>query len=121
VDDEGPGIPIAQRQRVFEHFFRLEASERSATPGTGLGLAICRSIVIAHGGRISVGERPGGGARFTVVLPLNADGSQSGALCNGQADVVKSAARSRRRSVVQASGVHSTEVEARAERVEGEA
>jgi two-component system, OmpR family, sensor histidine kinase KdpD len=121
VDDEGPGIPIAQRQRVFEHFFRLEASERSATPGTGLGLAMCRSIVIAHGGRISVGERPGGGARFTVALPLRAGGSQSVGPCHGQADVVKSAPRSRRRSVVPASGVHRTEVGVCAERVEGEA
>jgi two-component system sensor histidine kinase KdpD len=68
VDDEGPGIPAADRQRIFEPFFRNHAAQQSHASGNGLGLAICRSIVLAHHGRIQVTDRPGGGARFSVFL-----------------------------------------------------
>ena len=63
VADSGPGVAPELRQRIFEPFFTTRAR------GTGLGLAIARQIVEAHSGRIEVGERSGGGARFTVRLP----------------------------------------------------
>jgi hypothetical protein len=69
VDDEGPGIPAEDRGRIFEPFFRKRTAEQSNVPGHGLGLAICKSIVLAHGGRMQVSDRPGGGARFSVYLP----------------------------------------------------
>ena len=69
VEDEGPGIPLEDHERIFEPFYRKPSSEPTKIAGHGLGLAICRSIVLAHGGRIQVGDRPGGGARFSVVLP----------------------------------------------------
>ncbi len=64
VDDEGAGVPPAERERIFEAFRRGEGSSSS-----GIGLAICKAIVEAHGGRISVGDAPGGGARFTFAVP----------------------------------------------------
>jgi two-component system sensor histidine kinase BaeS len=70
IADTGPGIPPAERERIFDRFYRLDASRTAATGGSGLGLAIVRSLVAAHGGTITVDERPGGGARFTVALPV---------------------------------------------------
>jgi len=69
VEDEGQGIPPEDRERIFEPFFREQSAARSRVPGFGLGLAICKSIVLAHGGRIQVTDRPGGGAHFSVFLP----------------------------------------------------
>src|SRR5437867_1131396 len=66
VADSGPGVPPELRARVFEPFFTTRPR------GTGLGLAVARQIVEAHGGRIEVGERTGGGARFTLRLPAAA-------------------------------------------------
>ena len=63
VADSGPGVPAELRTRIFEPFFTTRAR------GTGLGLPIARQIVEAHGGKLEVGERRGGGARFTVRLP----------------------------------------------------
>ncbi len=63
VADSGPGVPAEIRARIFEPFFTTRAR------GTGLGLPIARQIVEAHGGKLDVGERRGGGARFTVRLP----------------------------------------------------
>lgn len=63
VADSGPGIPPELRERVFEPFFTTRAR------GTGLGLAVARQIVEAHGGSIRVGDRAGGGACFTVLVP----------------------------------------------------
>jgi two-component system sensor histidine kinase KdpD len=68
VEDEGPGIPAEDRERIFEPFFRNQAAQQSHANGNGLGLAICESIVLAHHGRIQVIDRPGGGARFSVFL-----------------------------------------------------
>jgi two-component system sensor histidine kinase KdpD len=70
VADRGPGIAEAERERIFQHFYRLERDRRTHVPGSGLGLAICRGIVEAHGGRIWVDARPGGGSVFRVRLPL---------------------------------------------------
>ncbi len=69
VDDNGPGIPEADREAVFEPFYRLETSRNRATGGSGLGLAIVRQIVEAHGGTIKIETSPQGGARFRVNLP----------------------------------------------------
>lgn len=69
VADRGPGVPMAERELIFEPFYRLEGSRSREHGGTGLGLAIVRQIVDRHGGRIAVGDRPGGGATFTVTLP----------------------------------------------------
>jgi two-component system, OmpR family, osmolarity sensor histidine kinase EnvZ len=71
IDDNGPGIPIAERQAVFEPFYRLETSRARATGGSGLGLAIAQHIVEAHGGSIEIGDAPSGGARVTLRLPEN--------------------------------------------------
>jgi signal transduction histidine kinase len=67
VDDDGPGIRDEDRERVFERFWR---ADDAPSGGTGLGLAIARWIVERHGGRISAGNRPEGGARFEARLPL---------------------------------------------------
>jgi signal transduction histidine kinase len=68
VDDAGPGVPVAQRQRIFEPFYRLPGASEHAG-GVGLGLALVKTIAERHGGRISCEERPGGGARFVLSLP----------------------------------------------------
>ena len=70
IEDEGPGIPEADQERVFEPFVRLEASRSAETGGIGLGLAIARSIVRAHGGDIRLANRHGAGLAVTVALPL---------------------------------------------------
>jgi signal transduction histidine kinase len=72
VDDDGPGVAEADRQRIFERFVRLDGARARDAGGSGLGLAIVREIVAAHGGTISVGTSPLGGARFEVVLPRHA-------------------------------------------------
>ena len=69
VDDRGPGVPGAERERIFEPFLRLEASRNRDRGGAGLGLAIARHLVLSLGGIIAVEDRPGGGARFRVTLP----------------------------------------------------
>ena len=69
VKDEGPGIPEADLERVFEPFLRLEASRGRETGGSGLGLAIARGIVRGHGGDIVLENRAEGGLRATVTLP----------------------------------------------------
>jgi len=71
VDDAGPGIPEADRERVFDRFQRLEAHR--GTPGSGLGLSLVRAIVHRHGGRIELIERAPG-LRVQVTLPLAAAG-----------------------------------------------
>lgn len=69
VDDDGPGIPPEQRERVFDRFHRSESSRNRASGGSGLGLGIARSIVEQHGGRIWVEGSPLGGARVSFRLP----------------------------------------------------
>ena len=69
VEDEGPGIPESDLERVFEPFVRLETSRSRETGGSGLGLAIARGIVRGHGGDIRLENRADGGLRATVVLP----------------------------------------------------
>jgi signal transduction histidine kinase len=69
IDDDGPGIPAAEAERVFEPFVRLEASRSRDTGGVGLGLSIARTIARAHGGDVSLANRPEGGLRVTLRLP----------------------------------------------------
>ncbi|MCA8051044.1 ATP-binding protein [Burkholderia arboris] len=69
VDDDGPGIPTAERARVFEPFQRLDSSRDRQTGGFGLGLAIVRRVAQVHGGDVRLEDSPLGGARFVITLP----------------------------------------------------
>jgi signal transduction histidine kinase len=69
VEDDGPGIPADQRERIFDRFHRTDAARDRASGGTGLGLAIVRAIAEAHVGHVAVGHRPEGGARIELELP----------------------------------------------------
>jgi signal transduction histidine kinase len=69
VADSGPGVPVADRSRVFEPFWRGTDQQASGAPGAGLGLAIARQIARAHGGEIDLAESPSGGALFRITLP----------------------------------------------------
>jgi two-component system OmpR family sensor kinase len=69
VEDDGPGIPREQRDRVFDRFHRVDSARARGKGGAGLGLAIARAIVEAHGGRIAAGASPEGGARVAFELP----------------------------------------------------
>jgi len=73
VLDEGPGVPHANRDLIFERFWRRDGSKGG---GVGLGLAIVKRIVNAHGGSVSVENRPARGANFTIALPLAPPGAQ---------------------------------------------
>ena len=73
VSDDGPGIPAADRDRVFDRFVRLDTPRDRAAGGAGLGLSIVAQIIEAHDGTVTVDDSPGGGARFVVELPLAAD------------------------------------------------
>jgi signal transduction histidine kinase len=70
IDDEGPGIPVGELDRVFQPFHRVEASRNKETGGMGLGLPIARNIMRAHGGDVTLANRPGGGVRALVTLPV---------------------------------------------------
>lgn len=70
VGDDGPGIAAVERERVLQRFVRLDADRARSAGGSGLGLAIVVEIVTAHGGTVSVGESPAGGAELRVRLPL---------------------------------------------------
>ncbi|MQA33028.1 HAMP domain-containing protein [Modestobacter roseus] len=69
VSDDGPGLAPADADRVFERFYRADASRTRAAGGTGLGLSIVASLVAAHGGRVELTTAPGEGATFAVRLP----------------------------------------------------
>jgi signal transduction histidine kinase len=70
VSDDGPGIPIEQRDRVFERFVRLDSARARHNGGTGLGLAIVRDVVTSHSGTATIAERRHGGTEFHVVIPI---------------------------------------------------
>jgi signal transduction histidine kinase len=70
VEDDGPGIPSAELDRVFEPFHRGEPSRNRETGGVGLGLPIARNIMRAHGGDVVIANRPAGGVKATVTLPI---------------------------------------------------
>ena len=71
VEDEGPGVPPADRKRIFQRFQRLDRDRQSSIAGTGIGLSVVRDLVTRHGGTYSVASGERGGARFIVELPLS--------------------------------------------------
>lgn len=75
VTDDGSGVPEAERERVFERFVRLDEARARDDGGAGLGLAIARDVAARHGGRLTVGAAPGGGARFELRLPPHDTGA----------------------------------------------
>ena len=68
VSDRGPGVPDADKERIFEKFHQVKQGEKKAGQGAGLGLAICRTIAQAHRGAVWVEDNPGGGSRFRLLL-----------------------------------------------------
>ena len=68
VTDNGPGVPLAERSAIFRRLYRSDSSRSQR--GFGLGLSLAKAIAEAHGGTITVDEAPGGGARFTLSLPV---------------------------------------------------
>jgi signal transduction histidine kinase len=75
VRDEGPGVPLGDRDTIFDRFVRGRAGRRPAS-GAGLGLAIVKAIAEAHKGTVSVETSPGGGATFTVTIPGTFGGAE---------------------------------------------
>ena len=69
VEDTGSGVPLSERERIFDKFYTTV--ENQALAGAGLGLFVCRELVQLHGGRIWVEDRPGGGSRFCFVIPAD--------------------------------------------------
>ncbi|ABA75128.1 HAMP domain-containing protein [Pseudomonas fluorescens] len=67
VNDDGPGVPLAGREKIFEPFSRLDASRDRRTGGFGLGLALVRRVSQSHGGQVEVGDSPWGGASFRMT------------------------------------------------------
>ncbi len=74
VSDSGPGIPEDELPSIFDRFYRADKARSRTVPGTGLGLAIVRSIARVHGGRVTAGRGPRGGALFRVTFPQMALG-----------------------------------------------
>ncbi len=72
IDDNGPGVPPADRDRIFQRFTRIDEARGRTDGGAGLGLAIARGVARAHGGEVRCDDSPRGGARFTVTLPVSA-------------------------------------------------
>ena len=71
VDDDGPGIPESERERVLQRFVRLDEARSRDDGGSGLGLSIVDEVVRAHGGSMSITRSPLGGARIQVTLPAD--------------------------------------------------
>lgn len=87
VDDEGPGVPPDEREKIFVRFFRGSSQAVMRTRGVGIGLSVVEDFVLRMGGRIDVAESPAGGARFTVALtPAPASSSRVPARDSGSED-----------------------------------
>lgn len=71
VDDDGPGVPVADRSRVFERFSRLSGGRERDAGGAGLGLAVVQRVAVRHGGGVEITDAATGGARFVVDLPVD--------------------------------------------------
>lgn len=76
VEDDGPGIPDAEKLKVFDRFYRLDDSRARDTGGTGLGLAITKEAVLLHNGTIVVTDSETGGSIFTITLPMSEPGKE---------------------------------------------
>jgi two-component system sensor histidine kinase KdpD len=83
VADRGPGIPVEDREKVFEKFYRGSSAKRN-DGGSGLGLTICRAVARAHGGHIRIGARAGGGTVVEFVLPAHELGPREAAVSQPQ-------------------------------------
>jgi len=70
VDDDGPGIPADEQERVFAPFYRLEAARDPGKAGVGLGLSVARTVAREHGGDVTLQNRDGGGLSARVELPV---------------------------------------------------
>ena len=70
VADTGIGIPLADQERIFERFYRVDAARSREAGGTGLGFSIAKHIMEAHGGRLWVESEVGKGSRFSFSIPL---------------------------------------------------
>ena len=73
VEDSGPGVPEESVERLFDRLYRVDHARTRARGGSGLGLSICKSIVEAHGGKITAANGESGGLRFDIELPLISD------------------------------------------------
>jgi len=71
IQDNGPGLPLADYERVFDRFYRLDKARSREQGGVGLGLSIARWAIEAHGGRIELHSEPGKGSTFTIILPTD--------------------------------------------------
>ncbi len=69
IEDNGPGIPDSEKEKIFDRFYRLDDSRARETGGTGLGLAIAKEAVVLHGGEIGIENAEGGGSAFVISLP----------------------------------------------------
>jgi signal transduction histidine kinase len=72
IEDDGPGVPPKDMEKVFRPFVRLEPSRNRETGGTGLGLTIARAVARSHGGEVVLANRPAGGLMAEIILPLPA-------------------------------------------------
>ena len=80
VTDQGPGIPEAEQDRIFERFYRVDTARSRQTGGTGLGLSIVKHVMAQHGGEVSVWSQPGRGSTFTLLVPQIEDLEDPGPL-----------------------------------------
>jgi signal transduction histidine kinase len=80
IDNDGPPVPAAERERIFERFVRLDESRSRDSGGSGLGLAIAAAIMSAHGGRIRSTEAPDGSSRFELAFPAQAESTEEAPL-----------------------------------------
>jgi two-component system phosphate regulon sensor histidine kinase PhoR len=76
IEDRGPGIPPAEREKIFQRFYQTDPSRSKAKPGTGLGLAIVKHLAALHHAQVTVGGEPGEGAVFRVSFPVPPAGSR---------------------------------------------
>ncbi len=75
VDDEGPGIPVADRERIWNAYVRLRRTHNAGLEGSGIGLAVVHELAQIHGGTARVDDATDGGARFVVELPIATEGA----------------------------------------------
>jgi two-component system OmpR family sensor kinase len=75
IEDRGPGIPVTERERIWEPYYRARREQNSAIAGTGIGLAVVRELARLHGASTDVEDRAQGGARFVIRFPRATTGA----------------------------------------------